>query len=118
MKVPILVYVVVTILIFLFLLKFSSNKCFPQRGDESYKFFHPIDTQNFPQNSYSPYFFEDSGAWPLDMYSKFRYDYPSFSSGSGWSYNLRPGVHYGDWSSGTWVRHNDDHYFINNGNNN
>lgn len=107
------VYVILLIILAFFLVLFISRKKFE---DENYTFFHPINTRYLPENLYTfQYFYNDSGGWPPGMYTRFRYDYPSFSSGSGWTYNMRPGVYYGDWGSNTWIRHDDDHYFINNG---
>jgi hypothetical protein len=106
-----IVLIVITILIIISLVIIQNKK---QQSD-SYVYSHPINSRLFPQNFYTtPYYYEDTGSWPPGMYTRLKYDYPSFSSGSGWTYELRPGVYYGDWQYGTWVRHNDGKYFINN----
>lgn len=83
---------------------------------EDFSFFHPINHRYWPQYYYSfPYNYETQGAWPPGMYSKLYHWEPGYSSGSGWSLYMRPGVTYKAWQRSRWVKNNGKYYFINNG---
>jgi len=84
-------------------------------GKEHMTFFHPINNRYWPYYFYSfPYFYDKTGSWPPNMYSRLYNLQPAFNT-SGWSYWMRPGVAYSAWPRGRWVKHNQNHYFINNG---
>ncbi len=67
----------------------------------------------FPENNtnmwpyyYSshPYNYKYGGAWPPGMYSRLNYRSPGFSSGTGLSINLRPGMGYKYWPRDRYIR--------------
>lgn len=85
-------------------------------GIERLSFYHPVNTDYWPYYYYTkPYQYQDGGAWPPNMESRLYNWQPGFSSGTGWSYWLRPGISYNRWPRNRWVKQNGSYYFINNG---
>jgi hypothetical protein len=86
------------------------------KGNDTMTFGHPIEINYWPYYYYSaPYQYKSGGAWPPNMQSRLYNWEPGFSTGSGWSYWLRPGVTYDNWPRNRWVKQNGAYYFINNG---
>ena len=85
-------------------------------GKEHLTFSHPINTTYWPYyfNS-APYQYQNGGAWPPGMKSRLYNWEPGFSTGTGWSYWLRPGMTYDRWPRNRWVKSNGSFYFINYG---
>lgn len=82
---------------------------------EQMTFFHPVNSQYWPQYYYGqPYQYKFGGAWPPNMFSRLYNWQPGFQT-SGWSYWLRPGITYDRWPRGRWVKQNGTFYFVNNG---
>lgn len=85
-------------------------------GSDEMTFGHPIEINYWPYYFYSaPYQYKSGGAWPPNMQSRLYNWEPGFSTGSGWSYWLRPGITYDNWPRNRWVKQNGAYYFINNG---
>jgi hypothetical protein len=77
---------------------------------------NPVNIRYWPWYYYSiPYEYRDSGAWPPGMYTRMNNWYPGYSTGTGWNFQMRPGVHNKAWPRDRWVKKNLNRYFINNG---
>jgi len=77
---------------------------------------HVVDIKQFPYYHYTrPYRYEDGGAWPPNMFTRMLNWYPGFSTGTGWSYWMRPGMSYSKWPRNRWVNTNGAYYRIDNG---
>jgi len=77
----------------------------PKKSVEGYTAFHAENTRYWPQYYYSfPYNYKYGGAWPPGMYSRLYFWSPGYSSGSGWSYYLRPGIGYKYYPRNRWIR--------------
>jgi len=64
-----------------------------------------INAKYWPTYYYSfPYQYRNSGAFPEDMYTRLRFWSPGFYTGTGWKYQLRPGMGFKYWPRNRWVR--------------
>lgn len=83
---------------------------------ENFSFFYPANYTYWPQYYYSQNFDNpQQDPWPPGLFSR-NYNWePGYSSGSGWSFYMRPGVGYDKIQRSRWVKNNGKYYFINNG---
>ena len=59
----------------------------------------------WPTYYYSfPYTQKQAGVWPPGMYSRLYYWSPGFYTGSGWQFQMRPGIGYKYWPRNRWIR--------------
>lgn len=94
---------------------FTRNKA--ERFSNSSRFLPTVNSRYWPTYYYSfPYQYAYSGAFPEDMYTRMRYWSPGFYTGTGWKYQLRPGMGFKYWPRNRWVRKtrvgNNDRYYI------
>jgi len=79
-----------------------------------------LNAKNWPYYYYSfPYNYKNGGAWPPGMFSRLNYWSPGFyTTGSGWSYYMRPGMGFKYWPRNRWIRHtqagNNQYYYVTN----
>ena len=87
---------------------------------EKLSFFPAENTRQWPsQYSSFPYNYKYGGAWPPGMYSKLHHWSPGFyTTGSGWSYYMRPGMGYKSWPRNRWIRNTrngkESYYYVTN----
>lgn len=89
------------------IMKTSTEHFVPPR----YEF--PSNTSFWPKWYYrSPYFKGLEGTWPPNMFSKTRFWSPSFYTGSGLQYFLRPGIKDQNYPRFRWTRDNGTHNYL------
>jgi hypothetical protein len=87
---------------------------------EGMSFFNPINYRYWPYYYYSfPYQSNKVPAWPPGLFSRLYYWEPGFSTGTGQSYWMRPGISNTAMQRGAWVRKDagSTYYYLNNGTN-
>lgn len=84
---------------------------------EGMSYFQDNNTRLWQRYYYSfPYSHKYGGAWPPNMFSRLKNWSPGFyTTGSGWSYAMRPGMGYKQWPRNRWVRSKGSYYLIRNG---
>lgn len=76
---------------------------------------HIPDVRYWPYYHYTlPYRYEQAGAWPPGMYSRFSHWHPGYHTHT-WSFDKRPGMGFVAWPRNRWVRNNGSYYHIDNG---
>jgi len=86
------------------------------KGAEGMKYFPDVNTRLWKRYYYTfPYNYKTQGAWPPGMFSRLRYWSPGYYTGSGWQFELRPGIEQKYWQRNRWIRSNGDYYLIRNG---
>jgi hypothetical protein len=89
---------------------------FGPEGSTKETLFHPSNAGYWPNHFYgNPLRYKSGGGWPPNMFSRSYNWEPGFSTGSGWSFWMRPGMSYQKWPRNRWVRNNHKFYYINNG---
>lgn len=103
----ILVILIVLVLIFIYRKNTKDNFVFPENN-----------MTYWPQYYYSfPYNHKNGGIWPPGMYNRLNYWSPGFYTGSGLSWENRPGMGEKYWPRNRWIRKPDasNYYNITNG---
>lgn len=78
--------------------------------------YYSVNIGYWPYYFYAtPYEYKNSGALPPGMHTRMTGWYPGYSTGTGWKFDMRPGIHYKTWPRNRWVKKNSNRYFINNG---
>lgn len=85
---------------------------------EKFTYSFPANNRFWPQFYYSfPYNYKYGGNFPPGMYSRLYFRSPGFYTGSGLTYNFRPGVGFNPagWPRARWISNNGNYYYITNG---
>lgn len=81
---------------------------------ESFTFAPPENDRMWPHYYYSFPYNSNTGIWPESMYTRLRGWSPGNYTGTGWRYEMRPGVGYRYFSRNNWVRAGKDYMYLDN----
>ena len=81
---------------------------------ESFTFFPPENDRMWPHYYYSFPYNSNTGIWPESMYTRLRGWSPGNYIGTGWRYEMRPGISYRYFARNNWIRAGKDYMYLDN----